>query len=117
MVRRANRAFEFQLAGKACPFCIWLVSSAFGSPDLHLKKQLLADVVATLTFSLCYWRSYGDGVDRSFGYWRAGRELNPRIQVLQTRALATSPPAPCNKLISCCECLQVRSKAPKSSQE
>jgi hypothetical protein len=25
--------------------------------------------------------------------WSAGRELNPRIQVLQTCALATSPPA------------------------
>jgi hypothetical protein len=25
-------------------------------------------------------------------FWSTGRELNPRIQVLQTRALATSPP-------------------------
>jgi hypothetical protein len=30
-------------------------------------------------------------------FWSTGRGLNPRIQVLQTCALATSPPVPCHE--------------------
>ena len=37
--------------------------------------------------------AFSDEADLSCETWSAERELNPRIQVLQTRALATSPPA------------------------
>jgi hypothetical protein len=41
----------------------------------------------------------GDIVSVVWNVWSTGRELNPRILVLQTSALATSPPVPLSRLM------------------